>query len=488
MRWPGRRPALVLVALALAAAAAFAALSRRDGGPKYATAALDRGDIVETVGATGTLQAVTTVQVGSQVSGTIQSLGADFNTTVRKGQVIARLDPSSFEARVGQAKANLISARANVERARAAVIDGQQKYERAKELAAQQLLPQSDLETAKANYDGAVAQLKANEAAVSQAEASVNQAQVDLDHTVITTPIDGVVINRSVDVGQTVAASFQAPVLFIIANDLTHMQVNAAVDEADIGRVKAGEDVSFRVDAYPDRSFAGRVEQVRLQPQTIQNVVSYNTIISVDNAEQKLMPGMTATVSVIVRKAENVLRLPAAALRFRPEGFQSDRQRAGGRPAASGGSPAVQAADRSGATGGGARAGGPPEGRGEGEGGERGESSARARVHDGRRREARAVPGTGGPLRRPVRRGQGGPRRRGAGGDRPREHRRATTGRSRRGAVPFQQPLRSRSPRAPAALTDPPWPTPRSSGSKTSASRTPSATSPCMPCAASTWP
>ena len=334
MRWP-RRTLLALVALVVVALAVAVVLSRRQAAPKYATAAVDRGDIVETVGATGTLQAVTTVQVGSQVSGTIQSLGADFNTTVKKGQVIARLDPSSFEARVGQAKANLISARANVERARTAVVDGQQKYERAKELAAEQLLPQSDLETAKANYDSAVAQLKANEAAVSQADASVNQAQVDLDHTVITTPIDGVVINRAVDVGQTVAASFQAPVLFIIANDLTHMQVNAAVDEADIGRVKAGEDVSFRVDAYPDRSFAGRVEQVRLQPQTIQNVVSYNTIISVDNAEQKLMPGMTATVSVVVRKAENVLRLPASALRFRPDGFQSEGQR-GGRPAGAG--------------------------------------------------------------------------------------------------------------------------------------------------------
>ena len=172
---------------------------------------------------------------------------------------------------------------------------------------------------------------------MSQAEANLNQAQVDLNHTVITTPIDGVVISRSVDVGQTVAASFQAPVLFVIANDLTRMQVNAAVDEADIGRVQPGQDVTFRVDAYADRSFAGRVEQVRLQPQTIQNVVSYNTIITVDNSEQKLMPGMTATVSVIVRKAENVLRLPAAALRFRPEGFEAEGGRGprSGRPSGS---------------------------------------------------------------------------------------------------------------------------------------------------------
>lgn len=346
-----RRPLIALLTLAVAGGAAYGALSRSDRAPKYVTAALDRGDIVETVGATGTLQAVTTVQVGSQVSGTIQSLGADFNSTVKKGQVIARLDPSSFDARRGQASANLVSARANVERARATVVDTRQKYERAQELATKLLLPESDLETAKANYDGAVAQHKANEAAVSQAEASVNQAQVDLDHTVIKTPIDGVVINRAVDVGQTVAASFQAPVLFIIANDLTRMQVNAAVDEADIGRVKAGKEVSFRVDAYPDRSFAGRVEQVRLQPQTIQNVVSYNTIISVDNSEQNLMPGMTATVSIIVRKAEGVLRLPAAALRFRPEGFEGERGKTG-RPAAGASTPALPAADRRGPEGG----------------------------------------------------------------------------------------------------------------------------------------
>ena len=209
------------------------------------------------VGATGTLQAVTTVQVGSQVSGTIQSLDADFNSTVKKGQVIARLDPSLFEARLGQAHANLLAARANVERARSAVEDMRQKYERAKELAAQKLLPATDLETAKANYDGAVAQLKANEAAESQAQANLNQAQVDLSHTIIATPIDGVVISRNVDVGQTVAASFQAPVLFMIANDLTRMQVNASVDEADIGRVREGQEVTFRVDAYPEREFAG---------------------------------------------------------------------------------------------------------------------------------------------------------------------------------------------------------------------------------------
>jgi len=330
MRWLLSGVAVIIVAVA-----SFA-LRGRSEEARYQTVAVDRGEVVEVVGATGTLEAVTTVQVGSQVSGTIQTLHADFNSRVKKGEVIARLDPSLFEARLGQARASLVTARANVERSRASVDDMLQKYERSKELAAQKLVPETDLETAKANYDGAVAQMKASQAAVTQAEANVNQAEVDLDHTVIAAPIDGVVIARNVDVGQTVAASFQAPVLFVIANDLARMQVNASIDEADIGRVRAGQDVTFRVDAYPERVFGGRVEQVRLQPTTVQNVVTYNTIISVDNEDLRLMPGMTATVSVIVRKAENTLRVRAAALRFRPEGFDAVAWLAANRPQHSG--------------------------------------------------------------------------------------------------------------------------------------------------------
>ena len=305
-------------------------LRSRSEPARYTTGTADRGDIVEVVGATGTLEAVTTVQLGSQVSGTIQNLYADFNSPVKKNQVVARLDPSLFEARLGQARANLQAARANVDRARAEVEDNRQKYERAKELAAGNLLPESDLETAKANYDSAVAQLKANQAAESQAQANQNQAELDLSHTIIQTPIDGVVISRNVDVGQTVAASFQAPILFLIAGDLTKMRVNAAVDEADIGRVREGQDVSFHVDAFPEREFTGKVEQVRLNPTSVQNVVTYNTIVAVDNSNMLLRPGMTATVSIIVRKAEHALRVPAAALRFRPEGFQAPSRRAGG--------------------------------------------------------------------------------------------------------------------------------------------------------------
>ena len=353
---------LVIVLAVLAGFLAVAFAWRRKGTEApLTTVAVDRGDILDVVGATGTLEAVVTVQVGSQVSGTIQSLYADFNSQVKKGQVIARLDPSIFDARVGQAQANLISARANVERSRAQVADAQQKYERAKELAAQNLLPTSDLETAKANFDGAQAQLKASDAAVSQALANVNQAQLDLSHTVIATPIDGVVIARNVDVGQTVAASFQAPVLFVIANDLTKMRVNAAIDEADVGRIANGQDVSFRVDAYPDQTFAGRIEQVRLQPTTVQNVVTYNTIISVDNAQLKLRPGMTATVTVIVRRADDALRIPAAALRYRPEGFEA---RTGGRRPSGASGPSGQGSATTAAAGapqpGGSGSSGPP--------------------------------------------------------------------------------------------------------------------------------
>ena len=357
---------IVLVAAAAAAVAAVLAFRSHDRPVAYAAVPVDRGDIQDVVGATGTVQAVQTVQVGSQVSGTIQNLYADFNSVVHKGQVIARLDPSSFQARLGQAQAALVAARANVDRSRAAVDDARRKLEQAKALAAEKLLPQSDFDTAQANYDQAVAQVKANQAAVSQAQANVNQAKVDLDHTVIAAPIDGVVIARSVDVGQTVAASFQAPVLFVIANDLKHMEVNASVDEADIGRVRTGQEVTFGVDAYPDRTFHGRVTQVRLQPTTVQNVVTYNTIISVDNDDGRLMPGMTATVSVIVRKSQNALRIPAAALRFRPEGFDGgSRGRSTGAAGGTGGSTGPRAAaapgpaaTAAGAGPGGTRAGG----------------------------------------------------------------------------------------------------------------------------------
>jgi len=317
-----RRLPLVLIGIVGLSLVALLALRREGRGGGYLTAMADKGDVSDVVGATGVLQAVTTVQVGSQVSGTISSLGADFNSVVHKDQVVLRLDPALFEAKVAQMKANLISSKATVEHSKAALDDAKQKFERSKELAAANLLPASDLETAQANYESAVATLHANESAVTQADAALNQAVLDLDHSIIRTPIDGVVLARNVDVGQTVAASFQAPTLFVIANDLTQMQVNASIDEADIGRIHNGQKVTFRVDAYPDQVFTGLVAQVRLQPITTQNVVTYNTLITVSNPDLKLMPGMTATVSAIIESHEGVVRVPTAALRYRPVGFE----------------------------------------------------------------------------------------------------------------------------------------------------------------------
>jgi HlyD family secretion protein len=317
-----------------AVGAGAGAIYIRRGGPEVQvqTSPVTRGDIVDTVGATGTLQAVTTVQVGSQVSGNIQMLGADFNSIVKKGQVIARLDPSLFEAQLQQARANLNQTRANLakaqsdlERAKVQLTDAQQKYTRSKELAAKSLLPQSDLDAAKIAVDSAQASLESQQAtvaqtqaAISQSQASVNQNQVNLDHTIINAPIDGIVTQRSVDVGQTVAASMQAPTLFIIAADLTKMQVNANIDEADVGRIRPGQHVTFHVDAYPTDNFEGTVSQIRLQPVVVSNVTTYGTVIDVPNPQLKLKPGMTANVKVEIAKRTDALRVPNAALRFRP--------------------------------------------------------------------------------------------------------------------------------------------------------------------------
>ncbi|PYQ40760.1 MAG: efflux RND transporter periplasmic adaptor subunit [Acidobacteria bacterium] len=416
MRLNSRRTWIAL-AVVVAAGAALLAFRGRDKEVQYQTTTVDRGDIVDVVGATGTLQAVTTVQVGSQVSGTVDSLGADFNSRVKKDQVVARLETSTFDARLSQARANLVAARANVEKAKSTVADTKQKYERAKELSAQQLLPEADLETAKSNYDGAVAALQGAVAAVSQSAASVQQAQVDLTHTVIRAPIDGVVVARNVDVGQTVAASLQAPVLFVIANDLSHMQVNASIDEADVGRVRTGEDVTFHVDAYPNETFTGRVEQVRLQPITVQNVVTYNTLIAVDNPGGRLMPGMTATVSVIVQRRDNVLRLPAAALRFRPEGWQPGGGRRAG-AGASGAPPASMATGGAAATGGSpaaAVASGPEAAAGGGRGPRGGGGAGGGPGGAGRWAGRGAMGGAGWEGRGPGGPGAGGP----GGGGRP---------------------------------------------------------------------
>jgi HlyD family secretion protein len=310
-------PIVIVLALGGTAAAVYYK-TRPEKEPTITTLQVSRGDIIDGVGATGTLQAVRTVTVGTQVSGIVQELYADFNSIVKKGQIVARLDPSILETQVETAAANLTNANANLERQRVTLADAQQKLTRARELNARQLTTKVDLENAELAVKQAEAQMKSTQSSIVQAAAAVNKARVDLNHTVITAPIDGIIIKRSVDRGQTVAASMSAPELFIIASDLTQMQVNASIDESDVGRMRPGQAVSFRVDAYPNETFHGSVKEVRLNPVTVQNVVTYATVIDVPNPELKLKPGMTAQVTIEIARRENVLRIPNAALRFRP--------------------------------------------------------------------------------------------------------------------------------------------------------------------------
>jgi HlyD family secretion protein len=315
------RKSLIVVGILVVLAASvygYYRYTKKDPAPTITTAKITRGDLAEAVGATGTLQAVTTVQVGTQVSGTILELNADFNSLVHKGQVLARLDPSLFQTQIEQARANLIRAQADLERLRVNLDDARTKLRRAQELAEKKLIAQTELEAAEVNVHSAEAQMQSQQAAVTQAQASLRQNQVNQEHTVIQAPIDGLVIARNVDVGQTVAASMSAPTLFLLAADLTKMQVIASLDESDVGRIRPGQVVHFKVDAYPNEDFIGTVTQVRLQPQTVQNVVTYSTVIDVPNPELKLKPGMTANVNIEIARRNNVLRVPNAALRFRP--------------------------------------------------------------------------------------------------------------------------------------------------------------------------
>ncbi|MBI4490571.1 MAG: efflux RND transporter periplasmic adaptor subunit [Deltaproteobacteria bacterium] len=292
----------------------------------YVTAPVQKGDIAQVVSATGTLQAVVTVQVGSQVSGTIVKLNVDFNSEVEKDQVLAELDPSKFKARVDEEKANLLGAQANLAKAKVTLEDTRRTLTRASELRKRDLISQSELDTAQVAYDTATAQSKVAEAQVKQAEASLNQASVDLANTLIRSPVYGIVISRNVDVGQTVAASLQAPTLFTIADDLSKMEVHTNVDEADIGNVLVGQEVTFTVDAYPARHFKGRVSQVRNAPNLVQNVVTYNAVVGIENKELLFKPGMTANVEFLISRKSDVLRIPNMAIRFKPPSEKQDAQ------------------------------------------------------------------------------------------------------------------------------------------------------------------
>jgi HlyD family secretion protein len=386
---------LLLVLLAAAGTTWWYFSTRSVGGPsRYRTAMVERGPLVATVSATGTLNAVITVQVGSQISGQITQLFADFNSVVKQGQLIARIDPESFQARVNQARADVDNARAmiltqeamlekaraevdnaraavatakaNTAKAQVAVVDTKRDFQRKSDLFRQDLIAASDRDAAQTAHDSAVAQLEANRAQERAAESTVRsalaaarvaeaqltaaratlvqkqaalaQARVDLERTSIYAPVDGVVVSRNVDVGQTVAASLQAPVLFTIAQDLRRMQVDTAVDEADVGRIQVEQRAAFTVDAFPTQTFTGQVSQIRKAAQTLQNVVTYDVVIYVENSEQKLLPGMTANVKIVLASKPDVLKVPNAALRFRPPGGEADvaagREPAAGRPGA----------------------------------------------------------------------------------------------------------------------------------------------------------
>ena len=310
---------LTLIVLAAIGGGVYAYYARKATvEPKATTAQITRGDVAEVVQATGTLQAVKTVNVGTQVSGVVQELYADFNSIVKKGQVIARLDPSLINTAIEQREASVTRAQAELERLRVNLADARRKLDQAKAMYERQLIPRDQLETAELNVKTQESQIKSSEAGLVQANADLNTQRVNLGHTVIKAPIDGIVIQRSVDQGQTVASSMNAPTLYIIAEDLTKMQVLASIDEAEAGRMRTGQPVTFRVDAYPNDTFRGTVAQVRLQPTTTQNVVTYPTVIDVPNPDYKLKPGMTANVTIEIARKNNVLRAPAAALRFRP--------------------------------------------------------------------------------------------------------------------------------------------------------------------------
>jgi HlyD family secretion protein len=316
-----KRRTLSLIALLAAASITVGAFySRRgDAAAVLTTSAATRGAIVSVVSATGTVQPVTTVQVGSQVSGIIEVLSADFNSIVHKGQVLARLDQSTYASSLQQARANFAGAQADADRLRVAKAAADSALARAHELASRQLLPLADLQTAETDTRTAAAQVVAGDAKVTQAKSAVETAEVNLAKTVIMSPIDGVVTARNVDVGQTVAASFSAPTLFVIAADLSKMQLSANIDESDVGQVVTGQPVTFHVDAYPNEVFEGTLSQVRLNPSTLNNVVTYAAIIDAPNPALKLKPGMTATATIEVARRDDVLRVPSAALRFKPD-------------------------------------------------------------------------------------------------------------------------------------------------------------------------
>ena len=315
---------LVLAALGIFGYLVLGWTHRGAGDPEYVTAPVDRGPITPSVAATGTVNPVTTVQVGTYVSGPIQAIYADFNTPVRRGQLLARIDPRPFQVKVDDATAALANARAQLDKDRADAALRAVTLERTRSLRGGGIVSASDLDLAVSLDRQARAQVALDEAQIQSAEAKLREAQVNLDYTEITSPVDGVVVARNVAVGQTVAATFQTPTLFLVAGDLAKMAVDASVSESDIGGVAPGQEVSFTVDAYPADTFRGRVEQVRNAPVTLQNVVTYDVVVGVENEDLRLKPGMTANVTITTASRPDALRVPTGALRFRPPAVAGD--------------------------------------------------------------------------------------------------------------------------------------------------------------------
>jgi HlyD family secretion protein len=365
---PGKKYLITIVIILLILLGGFflyRLIGRNGSNQKFRFVKVERGDVNLVVTATGTINPVINVLVGSQVSGTIKELYADFNSQVKEGQVIAQIDPAIFQAQVDQAKAsvlnnqaNLLNAQSNIENAKAnlvkaevAVLDAKRTLDRNRPLVEKKVIAQATMDTAQTNYDTAVAQrdvakaqvesatsqVESSKAQVEQAKAALKMAETNLRYTTIRSPVNGTVISRNVDVGQTVAASLQAPTLFTIAKDLTEMQVDTNVSEADVGRITVGQDSTFTVDAYPERIFRGKVSEIRNAPIIVQNVVTYDVVIQVANKDLRLKPGMTANVSIMVAHREGVLKIPNAALRFRPifakmeSGKESPQQKVGER-------------------------------------------------------------------------------------------------------------------------------------------------------------
>jgi HlyD family secretion protein len=309
---------ILLAVAALAGGIWYSFFRRAPVNFELRTEKVGSGDITATVTASGKLNAVSVVEVGTQVSGTIQEIYVDYNSPVKEGQLIARLDPAVLRSQLTESRAGLEVAEAASGSAGASLVDSERKLKRNRELYGRRLISQSEFEDAETDVLLKRAQLQEARARVTQAKAAVERAQTNLDYTRITSPIDGVIVSRQVDVGQTVAASFQTPTLFSIARDLTRMQIDTSVDEADIGRVAEGQEVGFGVDAFPEEQFRGKVVQVRIAPTTTDNVVTYTVVIHVDNADLRLKPGMTANVSIETDTRRGVVKIPSAALRFRP--------------------------------------------------------------------------------------------------------------------------------------------------------------------------